>query len=498
MSVRYLYQTKITADYASEKSDYAQVKTEVADKIRDMYELLSTLSAESREKHIHECITKHLDETHPYVEECSQDGKMNYIQLESLLFKDLHEYGFLTEVLKNPRFNDIECFGIGKGNLVCSHMGKKQPLTDINGKELYFTKASEVRDVINKLSFTSQERLSRSTPIIRCETIQGYRLTAQDSSLTYQYEDENGNTDACPTFSIRLKSNDTITVKDMVQEKKSIAMPMVEALRALMSLPAYNLVFSGVPGTGKTTLLNEMSYETPDLVKIYISRTKEFDPFRVRADGSVVQNVKVWISTVDKDESGDMSVATVKNLYYSALSCRHEVLILGEIRSTEEIVVYLESAVSGTSAWTSIHGADEQTTAERMIKNVMDAKSVDRMSAIEEVVLSLNAVVGMQDRYPDNRKRVGYISEIYKTEDTNGRPQIGFNRLFEFRVLSPTINADGFCDGAFCKVGTPSANLLAKLENNMTDKSIINMFKSPATPETPIFYTGGDAFVYSQ
>ena len=273
-------------------------------------------------------------------------------------------------------------------------------------------------------------------------------------------------------------------------------MPMVWALRGLMSLPAYNLVFSGVPGTGETTLMNEMSYETPHLVKIYISRTKEFDPMRVDENGRVIQNVKVWIATVDKDDSGDMSKPTVKNLYYAALSCRHQVLILGEIRSTEEIIVYLESSVSGTSAWTSIHGNNEVTTAERMMKNVMDAKSVDRISAIEEVALSLNAVIGMQDKYPDNRKRVGYISEIFKDEDRMGRPKIGFNKLFEYRVINPVIKEDGYCDGCFCKVGVPSDALVEKLRVNMTTQHIIDMLKEPATPDKPIFYDKEDYFVY--
>ena len=143
---------------------------------------------------------------------------MNYSQLCNDLYKDLHEFGFLTDALENPFYNDIECFGVGKGNLLCSKNGKNHPLTNINGEELYFTTAKEVEELISKLSFTSTERLSKAKPSMRCNTIQGYRLTAQDKSMTYQYENDQGVMESCPTFSIRLTSGDTITVQSMVQK----------------------------------------------------------------------------------------------------------------------------------------------------------------------------------------------------------------------------------------------------------------------------------------
>lgn len=392
---------------------------------------------------IENLINEFIEEVKPRIDAYIYNGEMNNKKLGVDLYRDINEYGPISNVLKTGA-NDVVCNGPGPGNLRMYKGMKSVPLTDENGKILFFKTADEIEAVCNKLGYFDNKRLTSTNQVIRAITPQGYRLTATHRSASSPILGIDGIKRLYPTFSIRMSTDEGIPISEMIYKYHSIHPDVAKMTVALAKLDQAKVLFSGPPGTGKTTFMMEIFKELLKSGKIgaLIEATPERQVQQYTDNGLAEFDVKVWHATGSDEDAKNLESATMTNFYYAALSTKLDIIAITEVRTVDEINLMLKTSISGQNFYTTLHGESEEATLERAIKDIMGAKRCSRAEAIEEAYLSVNLIVGMQFCKIDGVIRIGYVSEITKTEDANGNSHIRPNRLIEFVIDRKSINPD--------------------------------------------------------
>lgn len=457
--------------------------------INNHTDILRELHGSDFNSKVEELISNYITEYKPIVDSVTVDGKVNVERLCRMLYQDINEYGPITEALLNSEYTDIYCNGIGPGNLFAKKGRETFTITNISGDILYFKTPTEILTTINRLAFSSKQRLSSSNPILYANTLHGFRLTATHDSISSEVVLPNGDKIKTPTFSIRMKASKPITLEEMVNDKKSLHPEIAKALKVIGKLERIKVLFSGAPGTGKTTLMTELIKEIDNKSIFTLERTPEIALWMYDEGGVVKKQVKSLVATKDRDDSGDMSLPTIRNLYFLTLREKVDILVLGEIRSGEEISVMLEAAVSGQGVMTSLHGEDEETTIERLVKDICQEKNATRAEAMEEVYLSVNIIVNMYLDSVDKSIKLRSITEVTKEETAQGT-RLKSNVLFDFKKSRRGINPEtGKVYGNYRKVGVPTPRLMRYIQDTNLTEDEEEVLTRPATPETPIIYS---------
>lgn len=474
------------------KRDYDVCLDDCKNYIRERNEEMRGLTGDDFGNKVKDLINFYILEARPVVPEMVDGENVNVNRLAIKLYGDINEYGPITAILSDPesaKITDLYCDDIGPGGTYIMRGRKREILRDANGEILYFKTPQEIEAVSNKLSFSNLLRLSKSSPILYAQTIQGWRLTSTDSSISGDVVHADGTKLRVPTFSIRFGRKENISLHDMVYTHKTIHPEIARALKLLGSVEHNKVLFSGVPGTGKTTLLAELLKELTSKRIFTIERTGELNLKVYDRNGVSVNCVKSCIALKDADTSGDTSKPTVRNLFLMSLREKVDILVLGESRSTEEISVMMEAAVAGQGVFSSIHGEDEVTTLERLVKDVGQIKKASRQDAMEEAYLALNLVISMYVDVVDRQIRVQSISEIVK-ETTPYGEKVVTKRLYDFTRYKRGINPEtGLVCGNYRKVGVPSERLQRLISMTDMTEEDEEFLMQEASPENPIVYS---------
>lgn len=468
-------------------SDYQDALESCRQYIRDRQSELKEIKGSDFNNKVRTLINTFIEEEKPVVQEfVANNGEINITRLAAKMYDDINQFGPITSFLEDTSLTDIYCIGYGPGTLYIMRGRKFEPAVDINGKELYFKSPEEIETIVNKLASFQGQRLSKNNPILYGQTIQGYRLTATDASTASDVIMPDGRKVKMPFFSIRMGMKEDITLDTMIHKFKTIHPDIAKVMQAIAKLRGLKIILSGVPGTGKTTMMVEILKCIDELFVLTIERTPEVALWRYDSDGKRKGLVKSLVANMDDTGDSDTSKATPYNLYLLSLREKIDLLILGEIRSSSEIKVMLEAAVAGQGIFATIHGEDEETTIERLVKDTQQAKKVSRSEAMEEVYLSMNIIISMYASQVDRKIRVRSISEVVKYETPNGVRLKG-NRLYEFHVYNKTVNPETeSVYGYYQKVGTPSPRLQRYIDDSVLTPEEELIFSRPATPENPI------------
>lgn len=487
--IKQLYRPRSTSHSESDEIAYSATLDKAKEYFKAVLKEQPGMQGKEYDDLVRRSINTFIEETKPVIEEMIQsDGQMNYKMLSIRLYEDINAFGPITEALRG-KYTDIVCSGIGPGNLQVMSGMLHEVLKDSNGSLLYFKTVQEIEDVVNRLAyFDGNKRLNRRQPNLRCTTPQGYRLTAVDKSLSAPVYLPDGTRMQVPTFDIRMPSKEPLTLDDMVWKKRTLCPEIARALRILMSLDGIKMIYSGVPGSGKTTIMYEVARTLKNKSVVCIADTPEGDLWCYDEDGVSERMVKSWCPTDQEDNSGDTSRGTLENLFYTILSTKTDMIIMSEVRSVTDINVMLKVGVSGKAMFTTMHGEDAISTAERCIKDIMTAKSCSRSEAIMEMILSVNVIVGMYHEPTDHTVRLGYISELVTYETTTGI-SLKEHRIFEFRRTAGKINEDtGKIKSNYCKIGIPTKKLMAYMDVTAMEQDDRAFLLEEATPEKPIVY----------
>lgn len=484
--IKSLYNTPISAS-AGDNLEYSAALDACRGSIQEHADELKGITAEVLKSKVELYIMSYIDTYKPIVPEYTSNGILNKERLALRLYQDINEYGIISSSLNDTTITDIYCDGLGPGNTYIFRGRKKEILKDANGKVLYYTTVDEITSVINSLSFSSKQRTSGANPILYAETIHGHRLTANDVSVSANVVCNDGVKRKVPTYSIRLGSSSHPTFEQMVYKYKTMCPEVAEYLRLLGSVKHMKLIIAGVPGTGKTTILVEMLKKLPGRT-MTIESTPEMQLWQYDKDGFVINNVKSVISNQIFD-TDDITKATTRNLYYMSLREKVDQLSIGEIRSINDIVVFLEAAVAGQGVQGTIHGEDAVTTIERFVKDVCQSKHCSRSEAMAEIYLSLNCIVCLDYEDYDSTIRVDSISEVVKEETPYGITLIP-KPLVRFHRYKRGVNPDtGRVYGYWEIVGTPTERLRNQISKTIMTDEEEAFLCTEASPENPVRFS---------
>lgn len=486
--IKALFRQRNVAHSDTEDIAYEAVLTKCREHLKVTLKEQIGLTGREYNEFIRKSINNFIEDAKPIIDDMlNADGSMNYKMLNLRLYEDINEFGPITEALSG-KWTDIVCSGIGPGNLLVMKGMQSEILCDSNGKPLFFKTVEEIQTVVNRLAyFDGAKRLTTQQPNLRCTTSYG-RLTATDKSICAPVVQPDGKKIQVPTFDIRMPSKEPLTLDDMVHKCKTMHPMIAKVLQLIMGLEGIKMVFSGVPGSGKTTVLYEVVKTLHSKSVVCIAETPEGDLWEYNEDGISTRMVKSWCPTHKDDGSNDMSRGTLENLFYTILSTKTDIIVLSEVRSIEEINMMLKTGISGKAMVTTMHGEDAISTFERCIKDIMSAKRCSRNEAIMEAVLSINIIVGMYHEHTDHTIRVGYISELEAYESPVGM-SIREHRLYDFRRQAGVINPNtGFIKSNYCKVGVPTQRLQAYMNNTAMTPEDRALLLEEASAERPVVF----------
>lgn len=481
--IKSLYMTSYSGT-SGKSLAYSKVLDNCRDFLRKRQEEVSELTGKEFNNKVSSIIYDFIYNAKPIVPEMTKDnGEVNIDRLAEKLYEDMIMCGPITEAMEDSTNTDIYCFGTGVGSLLKKRGKQWIPIKDINGNELYFNTVEEIESVINKLASASEQRLSTSNPILYATTIQKFRLSASDKSISTMYHMPNGDRVQLPMFSLRMGADKELSLDDMVYKLKTIHPEVAKYLKLYAKLPGIKIVFSGVPGTGKTTIMTELLKTLRGKFIYTTERNAEIDLRQYDSTGKPTNMVKSLIATSDDQTSNsDTSISTPYNLFMYSLREKVDIYVLGEIRTAFETKVMTEAGPSGQGIFATYHGEDGNSTLSRLKKQVKQLNNMTSEDAAEEIYNSINIIVSMGANAIDGKIRPTEISQV-----TMEGTKVVAKPLMIFKKKSRQINPEtGQIYGNYQIVSTPSDRLEKYInDSDITDEDEEFLMRE-ASMENPI------------
>jgi pilus assembly protein CpaF len=205
-----------------------------------------------------------------------------------------------------------------------------------------------------------------------------------------------------------------------------------------------NLVVSGLPGTGRTTMLNALC--------------KAIDPGERVVAVEQLSELRPGTPRLVRLEAGGEKQVPMTDLLATAVRMRPDRLVVGELRGCESWPL-LEAMASGFhGSMATLRGSSPREAIERLETMVATADSSPTELVVRrQIGRSLDLIVHLR-RLSDGRRAVGSIVEI-------GRNQAGITLQELFRFHEHGVAKDGRSVGTFAATGVKPA-LLDRLERS--------------------------------
>jgi archaeal flagellar protein FlaI len=339
---------------------------------------------------VKKCIEFFLNENNLIISKNQKEYLNELIELTA--FKS----GLLEFFLEDELIEEITLNGLGKENpLFVFHINFGWIKTN-----LFYSNEEETINLINKLSRKNKRQISLHKPKLNAVLENGNRLNAVIKPVSNQ-----------PSITIRKFKNTPLTVFDLIQSKtvSSEAIAFLElALKTDLSI-----LICGNTGSGKTTFLNSIFCFIPKNERIIIiEETQEI---------KIPHEHKVMLSTAEGINE------TMNSLIINSLRMRPDRVIVGEIRSKEEINSFIDTILAGQGrgSFATFHAQTSKEALKRLKLsgvNEQDLNSIDLIISLRRITkarTNSNAV--------EEKRRILEITELNETKN-----KIELNQLFEF------------------------------------------------------------------
>jgi pilus assembly protein CpaF len=280
--------------------------------------------------------------------------------------------------------------------------------------------------IIDKIVSRIGRRVDESSPMVDARLQDGSRVNAIIPPLALDG----------PLLSIRRFAVVPLTIRDLI-DKRSLT-PLLADLLSAMVQAKMNILISGGPGTGKTTMLNVLSSAIPHHERIVTIEDA--------AELQLQQPHVVRLETRPPNIEGKGEVGQ-RALVRNSLRMRPDRVILGEVRGAEvlDMLQAMNTGHEGSMATVHANSArDALTRLENMAGYGGAIISEDAMR--QQISSAINAVVQIA-RLNDGRRKVVSVQEITGMEGDI----ITMQEIYRFHQTG--VMADGQVAGHFRATG---------------------------------------------
>ncbi len=294
----------------------------------------------------------------------------DYKNIFYYLFRDFVGLNDIEPLLKDYFIEDIECNGFN-APIYIVHRVYKNIKTNVR-----FNSLDRLTSFVEKIAQRCGKYVSYASPIIDGTLPDGSRVNA-----TYTQEI----TSRGPTFTIRKFTKVPWTPTQLIAFR-TISPEMLAYLWMLIQYKS-NIIIAGGTASGKTTLLNAVSFFIPPESRVVsIEDTRELTLSREN-----------WLPSVARSAVGLGSVGEVSmfNLLKSSFRQNPDYVIVGEVRG-EEASVLFQGMASGHSSLSTIH-ADSVDTLIKRLETPPINLSPTLINTIDAVTIMTHAIVSKQE-----------------------------------------------------------------------------------------------------
>lgn len=342
--------------------------------------------------------------------------KRNFIALDEeqrdyllkIINSVVFEFGPISKLLSDDNIEEIAIIGLGKDKPVYVYERQFGWLRT----NIYFSDETTVINTINKMSRSIGRRLTLQTPKLNAVLNDGNRLNACISPVSF----------LGPAATIRKFRQVSFTPADLV-ENLTISAEATAFLWMTLQTDC-SLIISGNTGSGKTSTLNALFSFVPKEERIVITEeTPEINlPHKHLVKLSVVPDLEIGM----------------QSLIVDSLRMRPDRIIVGEVRSREEVAAFMDTLLAGQGkgSYATFHALSAEETLTRM-------KSL----GISELDLSSIDLVLVQKRWNKIDLKKGVRKELRKVveigEVINEGGNVKINHLFGFNYSKDSLEKIG-------------------------------------------------------
>ncbi len=385
-------------------------------------------------------------------------SEKEYVKVMYYIFRDFVGLNKIEALLSDPYIEDIGCDGLNVPVYIV-HQKFGSMKTNIIYKEV-----KELRDFVTKLAERCDRYISYAEPLLDGSLHDGTRVQASLASDVTTHG---------PTFSIRKFRTEPMSPIDMI--RLNTASPEMLAYLWFLIESGVNILIAGGVSTGKTTLLNGISFFIPPEYKIVsIEDTRELNLPH--------ENWIPGVARMGFTGSG-VGEVTMYELLKESFRQNPDYLVVGEIRGKEAYVMF-QGMASGHPSISTIHAGGVEDLMKRL-----QTRPINLSTGLIESLDLVLVMVHAREKGKSCR-RVKEIVEVEGVDISTGDPVtsksfvwIPSDDSFEYRsnswLLGKVSTQRGISINDIVKeVSKREKYLLWLYQNNITDMKTIAKYIS--------------------
>ncbi len=345
--------------------------------------------------------------------------------LAYLVAHDVVGYGPFSMLLEDSKNIEEIVVNTPTGNIGIYHAKYGFCITNLR-----FATEGDFRFMVNKLIEHSERGLNSMNPIIDAEIIQGSRIHAQIRPFA----------PSGAAASIRIGGKKNLDLRNLL--KMNTATPEVFAYLWLAISARCNLIISGAPSSGKTTLLMALNAFMPRSERIVA----------IEEDANEIKYYSNFANAVNLQGSQSGPVTT-KDQVINALHLRPDRLLVGELRGSEASEVFAGSNI-GVPFMTTLHSSgngmyilsrlgSKPMSVDNSLISMLDVSVFMKQNSLNtRVIESINEYRWLSRDEIDASEGAYRISEIAKDGNLN-IGELGGSKVIERYASLHGIRASG-------------------------------------------------------
>ena len=321
------------------------------------------------------------------------------------IYRDLLGYDRIDPLVRDNRLEDISCDGTDVPVYVY-HREYRDMETNIAFGE------DRLNSLVIRLAQRSDKHVSIADPMVDASLPNGSRVQL---TLGREVSTRGSN------FTIRQFSDVPLTPIDLIQWGTFSVETMTYLWLAIEN--NLSLLFAGGTASGKTTSMNAVSMFIPRKNKIIsIEDTRE-----------ITLPHDNWIQSVTREgRTADSGTVSMYDLLQAALRQRPEYLLVGEIRTEQQVALaFFQAMATGHAAYTTMHADSPETVLSRLENEPLN---VPRQMIRELDIVAIQRQIFVGD------KRVRRNTELVEIDRAEGGG-VDTNQVYEWSPDTDSIQA---------------------------------------------------------